>query len=150
MQTVTVETRIQASPQRCFDAARDIDLHVESLAHTGERAIAGKTSGLIGLGEVVTWQGRHFGIVQRFTSKITALEAPHFFQDTMQRGAFRSFVHDHFFIAGNDGTLMRDVLTFSAPLGILGRLVERLVLREYLRRLLVGRAEVIRRAVEKD
>ncbi|MBV9496956.1 MAG: SRPBCC family protein [Acidobacteria bacterium] len=148
MQTVIVETRIAASPQRCFDAARDIDLHVESLAHTGERAIAGKTSGLIGLGEEVTWRGRHFGIVQRFTSKITALDAPYFFQDTMQRGAFRSFVHDHYFLAEGDATLMRDVLAFSAPLGLLGRMVERLALREYLRRLLVGRAEVIRRAVE--
>jgi len=148
VQTVIVETRIAASPQRCFDAARDIDLHVESLAHTGERAIAGKTSGLIGLGEEVTWRGRHFGIVQRFTSKITALDAPYFFQDTMQRGAFRSFVHDHYFLAEGDATLMRDVLAFSAPLGLLGRMVERLALREYLRRLLVGRAEVIRRAVE--
>lgn len=48
---------------RCFDAARDIDLHLSSLKHTGERAVGGKTRGLIGPGETVTWRARHLGVV---------------------------------------------------------------------------------------
>jgi ligand-binding SRPBCC domain-containing protein len=145
---IRIETLIAAPPERCFDAARDLDLHLTSMAHTNERAVGGRTSGLIELGEEVTWRGRHFGVVQHFTSKITAFDRPRHFQDSMQRGAFRSFVHDHFFEPSNGGTLMIDVLVFAAPLGILGRLAERLFLASYLRRLLTRRARSLRAALE--
>jgi ligand-binding SRPBCC domain-containing protein len=143
MQTIRVETWVGASVERCFDAARDLDLHVKSMAHTGEQAVGGRTTGLIELGEEVTWRGRHFGIRQHFTSKITAFDRPRSFQDSMQRGAFRTFVHDHYFEPANGGTRMIDVLVFSAPLGILGWIAEKLVLRRYLTRMLERRAEAL-------
>lgn len=143
MQTVTVHTLITAPIHVCFDAARDLDLHVESMAHTGERAVGGRTSGLIELNEEVTWRGRHFGVVQHFTSRITAFDRPRHFRDEMQRGAFRSFVHDHYFVEENGVTQMTDVLAFAAPLGILGRIAEKLFLRGYLERLLTERAKTI-------
>src|SRR4051794_20621974 len=145
---IRIETWIAAPPERCFDAARDLDLHLTSMAHTNERAVGGRTSGLIEMGEEVTWRARHFGVVQHFTSKITAFDRPRHFQDSMQRGAFRSFVHDHFFEPANGGTLMIDALVFAAPLGILGRLAERLFLASYLRRLLARRAQSLRAALE--
>jgi len=150
MQTIRIETFIAAPPERCFDAARDLDLHLKSMAHTGERAVAGRTSGLIELGEEVTWRARHFLITQHFTSKITAFDRPRYFQDAMQRGAFRSFVHDHVFKARDGGTTMTDVLTFAAPLGILGRIAEAVVLRRYMTRLLEARAKIIKEAVEES
>jgi ligand-binding SRPBCC domain-containing protein len=148
VETIRIETWIAAPAERCFDAARDLDLHVKSVAHTNERAVAGRTSGLIELGEEVTWRARHFGITQHFTSRITAFDRPRYFQDAMQRGAFRSFVHDHYFEYDGARTKMIDALAFSAPLGILGRIAETLVLRRYLTRLLTMRAEVIREAAE--
>jgi ligand-binding SRPBCC domain-containing protein len=148
LELITIETAIRAPIERCFDAARDLDLHRKTMAHTNEAAVAGRTSGLIELGEEVTWRARHFGIRQHFTSKITAFDFPRYFQDTMQRGAFRSFVHDHYFAAQNGVTTMKDVLAFSAPLGILGRVAEKLVLRRYLARMLTLRAAMIRDWVE--
>jgi ligand-binding SRPBCC domain-containing protein len=145
MQTITIRTHIHAPVEVCFDAARDLDLHLDSMKHTGETAVGGRTSGLIELGEEVTWRARHLGIVQHFTSRITGFDRPRFFQDTMQRGAFRSFVHDHLFEPVSDGTRMTDVLRFEAPLGILGRIAETLVLRRYLERLLTARAATIAR-----
>jgi len=100
------------------------------------------------MGEEVTWRARHFGITQRFTSRITAFDPPSYFQDSMQRGAFRSFVHDHYFIPADGGTRMTDVLEFVAPLGVLGRIAEKIVLRRYLERLLASRALVIKDACE--
>ena len=148
METVVIETWIRAALEECFDAARNLDLHATSLAHTNEKAIAGRTSGLIELDEEVTWRARHFGVYQRFTSRITAFERPSYFQDTMQRGAFASFVHDHCFTSHRDGTNMKDVLVFAAPFGVVGRLAEKVVLRSYLDRLLKARAEVIKKTVE--
>ena len=150
METIRIELWIAAPIERCFDAARDLDLHVKSMAHTNERAVAGRTSGLIELGEEVTWRARHLGITQHFTSKITAFDRPHHFRDEMQRGAFRSFVHDHFFEADGDRTKMIDVLHFSAPLGILGRLAEKLFLRRYMTRLLTERATVIQSSLQSS
>ena len=143
MQTITVHTLVAAPIEVCFDAARDLDLHVQSMAHTNERAVGGRTSGLIELNEEVTWCGRHFGVVQHFTSRITAFDRPRHFRDEMQRGAFRSFVHDHYFVEENGITQMTDVLVFAAPLGILGRIAEKLFLRSYLERMLTERGKTI-------
>jgi ligand-binding SRPBCC domain-containing protein len=87
---------------------------------------------------------------QRFTSKITAFDRPAYFQDSMVKGAFHSFVHDHYFERIDDGTKMTDVLTFASPLGFLGAIVDRLVLAAYLRRMLIARNEVIKDAVSRD
>ncbi len=149
---IELTTVIAAPPDLCFDLARDVELHPKSLAHTAERAIAGRTTGCIGLGEHVTWRGRHFGVWHEHTARITAFDPPRHFRDTMVRGRFAAFVHDHFFEPCAEGTRMRDVLEFRSPCGWLGRLVDRLLLRGYLTRLLACRnvalaAEAERRAV---
>src|SRR5262249_52970766 len=120
------------------------------LAHTGERAVAGRTTGLIGLGESVTWEARHLGVRQRFTAKVTAFDRPHSFRDEMTRGAFRSFIHDHRFEERDGHTLMTDEVAFRSPLGPLGALVDHLFLASYLRRLLEGRCQAIRREAEGE
>jgi ligand-binding SRPBCC domain-containing protein len=145
---IKIHTLINASTERCFDAARDIDLHMQSVAHTGERAVAGRMSGLIGAGETVTWRARHFGIIQHFTSKISAFDPPRYFQDRMLKGAFKSFVHDHHFNHSNGETLMVDTLEFRSPFGFLGRVVDALILKNYLKRLLKQRSSSIKVAAE--
>lgn len=149
MQSIAVETKIAAPPDRCFLLSLSIDLHVASTAQTGERAIAGVTHGLIGLGQTVAWQGRHFGLTLTHETQITKYERPQYFQDAMLKGAFRSFIHDHRFQPSPDGgTIMSDVLHFAAPLAPLGWLAERLILRRYLTRFLVERNATIKGIAE--
>ncbi len=148
MPIIELTTHIAAPIERVFDLSRDIDLHVRSTAHTGERAVAGVTHGLIGLGEEVTWRAKHFGLWQHLTSRITQFERPDHFRDSMVAGAFRRFDHDHLFSAEGGHTVMRDVFDYNAPGGPVGRLVERLVLNDYLRRLLITRNAVIKAEAE--
>jgi ligand-binding SRPBCC domain-containing protein len=150
MPVVRITTQIAALLEQCFDLARDIDFHVESLAATAERAVAGRTTGLICLGESVTWEGRHFGIRQRFTAAVTAFDAPYYFQDAMTAGAFESFIHDHRFEQYDDGTLMHDEVAFRSPLGPLGWVVDRLFMKKYLTRLLAGRCLAIKARAESQ
>jgi ligand-binding SRPBCC domain-containing protein len=150
VQTIQLETRIAAPVSRCFLLALNIDLHRHSTAGTRERAVAGVTTGSIGNGESVTWQGRHFGLVLQHTSKITRYEPPTFFQDVMTAGLFKSFEHDHRFQEQDGGTVMRDELRFSAPFGLLGLMVERLVLRNYLTRFLLERNKVVKQVAESE
>ena len=37
MAVIRIVTPIAAPIERCFDLARDIDFHMQSVAHTGER-----------------------------------------------------------------------------------------------------------------
>ena len=150
MAKIELVTLILAPKERCFDLSRSVELHVASTTDTGERAVAGVTSGLLNLGEEVTWSARHFGVRQKLTSRITAFERPDHFRDSMVTGAFRRFDHDHFFEAKGDATEMRDVFDFESPLGPLGRIADALVLTGYLRGFLERRNEVIKSAAESE
>lgn len=146
------ETTIIAAPvARCFDLARSVEVHLLANVHWGEQAVAlqGVTSGLVGLGEEVTWRAKHFGVWQELTSRTTALEAPAYFQVTMVRGIFRVMQADHLFRAVGDGmTEMKDVFRVEAPLGVLGRVAEGMFLRRYMLGLMRERNQVIKRVAE--
>ena len=148
MPTIRLETFIDASPERCFDLSLNVDLHRNSVAHTHERPIAGVTSGVMKLGDTVTWEAVHFGIKQHLISKITAYERPSRFTDEMTRGAFQEIIHIHEFVPQPPGTLMADLFTFRAPLGILGRLAEALVLTRYMKGLLLTRNRYLKQVAE--
>lgn len=151
MVTLDEMTLIHAPIERCFDLARSIEVHLLGNTHCGElaAAIGGLTSGLPGLGQRVTWRARHFALRHQLTSEITILEAPAHFQDVQVRGPFRFLRHDRFFERiAPERTAMRDVFCFAAPLPVVGRCAEVLVLRRYMRTLLQERNAVIRRVAE--
>jgi ligand-binding SRPBCC domain-containing protein len=150
MPTIHLTTFVAAPPDRVFDLARSIDLHRKSMAHTGEEAIAGTTSGLIAIDETVTWKAKHLMKIRVLKSKITAMERPLSFTDEMVAGDFKSMKHDHHFKRIENGTLMIDLLYFETPYGGLGRLVNALHLTKYLRGLLETRNQVIKEYAESD
>lgn len=141
---------IAAPIERVFDLSRSIDLHQISASQTGERAIAGRMEGLIELGESVTWRAKHLGVWQHLTSKITALDFPDYFSDEMQKGAFASFKHEHFFTPTSQGTLVRDRFDYRSPFGLLGKMADALFLKRYMHNFLYQRNLIIKRYAETD
>ena len=119
MPKIELLTHINAPIQKVFDLSRSIDLHIESTKQTGERAIAGRTRGLIELGETVTWRAKHFGIR-----------------------------HEHHFSQVDGHTVMKDVFVFKSPLGVLGKLANLLVLKRYMTNLLTTRNHIIKQVAE--
>lgn len=148
MPVILLRTRVAAPPARCFDLARDVDLHERSTAATHERAVAGVTSGRLRPGDEVTWEATHFGVRQRLTSRITEFEPPNRFVDEMVRGAFARFRHEHQFLAVEGGTEMVDTFDYTSPLGPLGRLADVLWLRRYMTKLLRERNAYLKREAE--
>jgi ligand-binding SRPBCC domain-containing protein len=160
MPVIDFSTSINAPPEICFDMARDIDLHVKSTPGTDERAVGGITSGLMGLGQEVTWEATHFGLTrtthslcafafaERLTSRITVFDRPYHFRDSLVSGAFSRFDHDHYFLLEGRGTVMRDVFDYGSPFGWFGRFADILFLRSYMARLLTRRARIIKLAAE--
>ena len=120
------------------------------MAASGERAVAGVTSGRMKLGDTVTWGARHFGIAFRMTSAITEYERPVRFVDEQQRGPFERWRHEHIFTAVDDGTktLMVDVVEFRSRFGRLGEIADVLVLERYMARLLRRRNAWLKATLE--
>jgi len=150
MPTIHLTTFVAAPAQRVFDLARSIDLHRRSMSHTQEEAIAGTTSGLIGLNETVTWKAKHLRRVRVLKSKITAMDPPLSFTDEMVDGDFKSLRHEHHFKRIDNGTLLIDIFTYEAPYGSLGRLADRLFLTRYMKTLLETRNKTIKDYAESE
>lgn len=150
MPTIYLETIIKADIKICFDLSRSIDLHQLSTAKTNEKAIAGVTSGLININETVTWEAVHFGIKQQLTSIITQFNRPFHFRDEQLKGAFKYFIHDHYFKAFEGKVLMIDRFDFSSPYGVFGNIFDKLVLTNYMRSFLLERNQVIKEFAETD
>ena len=137
--TLECTSRTTIGMTELFDLSRSIDAHKDSMARSREEAVGGVTSGLIALGQEVTWRAWHFGLPIRMTSRIAEMQAPHYFVDEQVRGPFLRFRHVHEFSEVPAGTVMVDRIDFAAPFGLLGRLAEKLVLACYLRKLIETR-----------
>jgi ligand-binding SRPBCC domain-containing protein len=150
MTLIVIETRIAAPPDLCFDLARDVEAHAESAAFSGERVTKpGRTAGLLELGDLVTFEGRHFGMRQRATARITYLDRPRRFDDELVRSAFVWLHHRHEFEAVPAGTLMRDTLEWRSPAGILGVLADKLLVTRHMRRFVTHKQRQLKRIAEE-
>jgi ligand-binding SRPBCC domain-containing protein len=149
MTTIELTTVINAPIELCFDLSRSIDLHTRSTGNTKERAIAGRTSGLIEKGETVTWEAVHFGVKQQLSTRIPEMKAPHYFSDEMVKGAFKSLYHQHYFESNDGSTVMTDVFKYETPYGIFGKLLDILVLKSYMTRFLKQRNATIKSEAEQ-
>lgn len=118
--------------------------------HTGERVVAGRRSGLVEVGDTVTWEARHLGVKQRLTSEVVLVIPNELFEDIMLKGAFASMRHTHAFEECEGGTLMRDQFRFRAPLGILGYAAEQLFLTAYMRRFLQRKNVKLKEIAESE
>ena len=147
MVTIRSMTNVDAPVERCFKLAVSIDL---LSAATAQKAIDGTTSGLIGPGETVTWQGR--GSLKKFThqSLIEVWRPYSYFRDIMVEGPFKAYEHDHHFAPYNDGTRIRSEIRFTSSKGLLGRLSEKFFLRKRIKKMLREQNALIKKAAESD
>ena len=151
MSLIKLETIINSPIENVFDNSRDIDLHQKSASQTNEKAISGKTSGLINLNETVSWEAIHFGIKQHLTVKITQFDFPNSFTDEMIEGSFKSMKHIHEFEKINDDqTKMIDLFYFESPLGIIGKAVDFIFLKKYMKNFLIKRNKVLKDYAEAE
>ena len=139
---------IHNGPEIVFDLSRSIDLHIISTAGTNETAVAGVTTGLIGLNETVTWRAFHLFKTRLFTSVISAFDFPFSFKDEMTAGDLKRFSHTHTFEPQSGGTLMKDEVVLEAPFGFAGKILMALFLKNYFRKLIIKRNTIIKKYAE--
>ncbi len=133
-----------------FDLSRNIDLHKRSLSHRSGKPIAGITTGLIWLGETVTWEAKHLFKIRIYTSKITAFDPYDYLEEQVVERNFVSVRHGHYFSKTPTGTLMKDVFTFTTRYGVAGKIANFILLKRYMRNLIKTRNRVIKQYAESE
>lgn len=147
MFVVKENTHVIAPLERCFLLSTSVDLVARTL---GMRPVAGSTSGLVVAGDRVVWRGWKFGLPLQHETLITRYDAPRFFQDSMARGWFRMFAHDHEFTEIGGQVLLKDTVRFALPFGVAGRLVGKYILVPHIRGLMRRRFELLKRVAESE
>jgi ligand-binding SRPBCC domain-containing protein len=103
----------------------------------------------MGAGTLIEYRLRLHGVPLRWLTRIDAWEPPHRFVDRQLRGPYRGWRHEHTFTAdGPDGTLMRDRVEYSLPLGPLGWLADAVLVRRDLARIFDHRADSVSRFIK--
>ena len=149
MAAIQLTTFIAAPPQVVFDLSRSISLHKRSMEQSKEQAVGGRTSGLMELGETVTWQAKHFFKERRLTVRMKALEKHQSFTDEALPGNdFKHLEHKHYFKPCENGTIMIDHFDYELKWGRLGKAASAIFVTPYLQKLLQKRNAFIKQAAE--
>lgn len=89
------------------------------------------------------------GIQMRWVTEITHVREGEYFVDEQRVGPYSIWHHEHFFTAVEGGVLMRDVVHYKVPLGILGQLVHPFIVRPKLEQIFSFRWEANERMFGK-
>jgi ligand-binding SRPBCC domain-containing protein len=145
MFTISDSIFIDAPIDRCFRLATNIELAGRTI---GMKPLEGKTSGMVVAGDRLLWVGWKFGFPQVHETVISQFDPPAFFQDTMARGRFKRYQHDHYFYEMDERTVVNDKIRFTMPLGFVGRIVAKLVMVPYLSKRLHRRLSTLKKVAE--
>jgi len=149
MPQIVIETEINADIDICFDLARDIGFYSQSLKNRNEIPISGKISGLVEKGDYVTWETTHLNLLQHLTLKVSEFEKPYLFVDEIVKGEFKSYKHNHVFKEIEGKTVMIDELYFASKYGIIGKITDYLILKRYLKGLMITRNKILKQKAEE-
>jgi len=144
MIAIRLTTWVNAPVERCFRLATSVDFNaaaVASAVHCGQ-------TGEVCVGDTVDWSGWRMGLRLSHTSRIEEIRPYTYFREVMTSGGFRTYEQEHHFAPMDDGTRVRDEVRFAAPMGPLGVVLERMLLRHYVGRMLVERHRWLKQVAE--
>jgi len=93
----------------------------------------------------IVYRIKWMGVGLRWITRITEYDPPHRFLDVQVEGPYKLWRHEHTFEETPSGTIMRDVVRYELPFGILGDVAHRLIVERQLRRIFDHRAHRIAR-----
>lgn len=84
-----------------------------------------------------------WGFQVTWVTEITHVAEPHLFVDEQRFGPYRFWHHKHFFKKIEGGVEIRDIVHYALPLGMLGRFVNKLLVRNELEKIFNYRRQVL-------
>ena len=67
-----------------------------------------------------------------WVTEITQVKDKEYFVDEQRVGPYKIWHHQHILIPVKDGVLMRDIISYQPPFGILGKIANKLVIKKKL------------------
>jgi len=143
------ESIIQASPGRVF-AFHQLPDALRRLTPPWEGTQVIEQSQSLQVGQRTTVRLRLFGVVPMLcVSEHTKFDPPRMFEDRMLSGPFQKWVHQHWVIEAESGTILRDEVEYEPPFPPIGRLLASVLVVPRLNRLFRYRHEVTRAWCER-
>ncbi|MBU0985342.1 MAG: SRPBCC family protein [candidate division Zixibacteria bacterium] len=101
-------------------------------------------------GALIDYTVKVMGLPVHWTTIISAYDPPHSFVDVQLRGPYTFWHHTHRFEKEGDGTRIIDDVQYVLPMGPLGDLVNRFLVRRQLDTIFDYRTEAIARIFDGD
>ena len=73
------------------------------------------------------------GIKTTWVTEITHIKQGRYFVDEQRVGPYKLWHHQHLLESKEDGTLMSDIVSYQPPLGILGSIANRIIIKKKLK-----------------
>ncbi len=84
-----------------------------------------------------------FGIPLHWQTEICKVERPTMFTDQQLKGPFKIWHHTHTFKSVSGGTLMSDVVDYELPLGLIGKLAHRILVKKRVENIFIFRKKIL-------
>lgn len=84
-----------------------------------------------------------FGIYLNWMTEITQVVPEKYFIDEQRFGPFKFWHHQHHFKAIDDGIEMTDILTYGLPLGILGNMAHKIMVKNKIEEIFTFREKKV-------
>jgi ligand-binding SRPBCC domain-containing protein len=139
----TARSIIRTTPEQLF-AFHELPDAFLRLLPPGENIRVIQTAPSLNVGNRTIVEIRIGGIYVRFGSLHTAYDPPHSFEDEQVRGPFRSWRHRHIVEPHPDGAMLIDDIDYTPPFGLLGRVVDGIVIKPRLHKVFAFRHRVTR------
>jgi ligand-binding SRPBCC domain-containing protein len=134
---------IRTPPEQLF-AFHELPDAFLRLLPSGEKMRVIQTAPSLNVGSRTIVDIRIAFVYIRFESLHTAYDPPHSFEDQQVRGPFQSWRHRHIVDWHPDGAVLIDDVDYTPPFGLLGRAVDRIIIKPRLRKVFAFRHRVTR------
>ena len=91
-------------------------------------------------GQIIHYKVYPFkGIATQWVTEITHVKQGEYFVDEQRFGPYSLWHHKHFIRPKGEGVIMEDIIDYKLPMGFLGRLMHRLVVKNQLQQIFAFR-----------
>jgi len=88
------------------------------------------------------------GIKTTWVTEITHIKDKEYFVDEQRVGPYNIWHHEHFLEATSQGTLMKDIISYAPPFGLLGNIANSLIIKQKLNEIFDYRTEALNQIFE--
>ena len=148
MAKIHVTTFVNAPAKRVYDLSRSVNLFQISSSANFEKYIEGLITGLVNENDTIVYQAKHFSRSRNLTLKIISLNIPHQITIQLLMKGFTSFQHNLYFKAIKNGSFLIDIIEYETSFGLIGKLLDKIFIKNHINKLLLHRNEIIKQYAE--